>query len=58
MIGLTLILAGAIGNFIDRVRLGYVIDMFQTDFMNFPIFNVAHFSSDRCDLRIDLYYFR
>lgn len=41
MIGLTLILAGAIGNFIDRVRLGYVIDMFQTDFVNFPIFNVA-----------------
>jgi len=44
MIGLTLILAGAIGNFIDRVRLGYVIDMFQTDFMNFPIFNVADIS--------------
>lgn len=44
MIGLTLILAGAIGNFIDRVRLAYVIDMFQTDFMNFPIFNVADIS--------------
>ncbi|BAO06890.1 signal peptidase II [Enterococcus mundtii] len=44
MIGLTLILAGAIGNFIDRVRLGYVIDMFQTDFVNFPIFNVADIS--------------
>lgn len=41
MVGLSLILAGAIGNFIDRVRLGYVVDMFQTDFMNFPIFNVA-----------------
>ena len=41
MIGLSLILAGAIGNFIDRLRLGYVVDMFQTDFMNFPIFNVA-----------------
>ena len=35
------VLAGAIGNFIDRVRLGYVVDMLQTDFMNFPIFNVA-----------------
>ncbi|MBO0461733.1 signal peptidase II [Enterococcus sp. DIV1298c] len=44
MVGLTLILAGAIGNFIDRVRLGYVVDMFQTDFMNFPIFNVADVS--------------
>ena len=34
-------LSSAIGNFIDRVRLGYVVDMLQTDFMNFPIFNVA-----------------
>ncbi len=40
-IGLSLILAGAIGNFIDRIRLGYVVDMFQTEFMNFPIFNIA-----------------
>ncbi|WP_438736587.1 signal peptidase II [Enterococcus sp. DIV1444a] len=40
-VGLSFVLAGAIGNFIDRVRLGYVVDMFQTDFMNFPIFNVA-----------------
>lgn len=44
MTGLALILAGAIGNFIDRVRLGYVVDMFQIDFMNFPIFNVADIS--------------
>ena len=43
-IGLALVLAGAIGNFIDRVRLNYVVDMFQTDFMNFPIFNVADMS--------------
>ncbi|NSP76245.1 signal peptidase II [Enterococcus faecalis] len=40
-VGLSFVLAGAIGNFIDRVRLGYVADMLQTDFMNFPIFNVA-----------------
>ncbi|MFP8864672.1 signal peptidase II [Enterococcus faecalis] len=40
-VGLSFVLAGAIGNFIDRVRLGYVVDMLQTDFMNFPIFNVA-----------------
>lgn len=39
--GLTFIIAGALGNFIDRMRLGYVVDMFQTDFVNFPIFNVA-----------------
>lgn len=36
-----LILAGALGNFIDRLRLGYVVDMFRLDFMQFPIFNVA-----------------
>ncbi|HDT8096377.1 TPA: signal peptidase II, partial [Enterococcus faecalis] len=33
-VGLSFVLAGAIGNFIDRVRLGYVVDMLQTDFMN------------------------
>lgn len=40
-IGLTLIISGALGNFIDRVCQGYVVDMFQLDFINFPIFNVA-----------------
>lgn len=39
--GLTLIIAGGLGNFIDRLRLGYVIDMFQTEFIDFAIFNVA-----------------
>ena len=37
----SLLLAGALGNFIDRVRLGYVVDMFQFEFIDFPIFNVA-----------------
>lgn len=37
----SLILAGAIGNFIDRIRLGYVVDMFHFVFMDFPVFNVA-----------------
>ena len=36
-----LILSGGVGNIIDRVRLGYVVDMIQTEFMNFPVFNVA-----------------
>lgn len=40
-IALSLIISGALGNFIDRVHQGYVTDMFQTDFMNFPIFNIA-----------------
>ncbi|MGX7375616.1 signal peptidase II [Carnobacterium maltaromaticum] len=43
-LGLSLILAGALGNFIDRLRLGYVVDMIRLDFMNFPIFNVADMS--------------
>jgi len=29
------------GNLIDRVRLGYVVDMLDTMFMDFPVFNVA-----------------
>lgn len=38
---LTLMIGGTLGNFFDRLRLGYVVDMFTLDFMNFPIFNVA-----------------
>lgn len=38
---LCLIIAGGIGNFIDRMRQGFVVDMFQLDFINFAIFNVA-----------------
>ena len=41
VISLAVVLAGAIGNLIDRARLGYVVDMFETLFMDFPIFNVA-----------------
>lgn len=40
-VGLSLILGGALGNFIDRLHLKYVVDMFQVEFFNFPIFNVA-----------------
>jgi signal peptidase II len=41
--GLALVLGGAIGNLIDRVRLGYVTDFIQVWFGNwaFPSFNVA-----------------
>ena len=41
MICLSVVLAGAVGNLIDRAFLGYVTDMFQTLFMNFAVFNVA-----------------
>ena len=38
---LAIILGGGIGNLIDRMRLGYVVDMLDTMFMDFPVFNVA-----------------
>ena len=41
VIGLTLIIAGGLGNFIDRLSQGFVVDMFHLDFINFAIFNVA-----------------
>ncbi|MDO4432943.1 MAG: signal peptidase II [Aerococcaceae bacterium] len=36
-----LLLGGAVGNLIDRLRWGYVVDMFRLTFIEFPIFNVA-----------------
>ena len=35
------IYAGGIGNMIDRLRLSYVIDMIEVEFMRFAVFNVA-----------------
>lgn len=36
-----LVLAGGMGNLIDRVVFGYVTDMLKTTFIDFPVFNVA-----------------
>jgi signal peptidase II len=33
--------AGGLGNMIDRLRLGYVVDMIEVEFIRFPVFNVA-----------------
>lgn len=38
---MTILLSGIIGNYINRLLDGYVVDMFQTDFINFPVFNFA-----------------
>ena len=38
---ITAIYAGGIGNMIDRFRFGYVVDMIETAFIDFPVFNVA-----------------
>ena len=32
---------GGLGNMIDRLRFGYVVDMIEVEFMNFAVFNVA-----------------
>lgn len=40
-LSLGFILGGAIGNLIDRFFMGYVVDMFETLFIDFAIFNVA-----------------
>ena len=38
---LTAVIGGGVGNLIDRVRLGYVVDMLDCMFIEFPVFNVA-----------------
>lgn len=38
---LSVCISGAIGNFIDRLFYGYVVDMFEPIFIDFAIFNVA-----------------
>lgn len=46
-IGLAMLLGGAIGNFIDRVRWSYVVDFISFRLINryeFPVFNVADIS--------------
>lgn len=40
-IALSMVLGGGIGNMIDRIRFGYVVDFFKTEFMDFAVFNVA-----------------
>ncbi len=40
-IALLFVLAGAIGNIIDRVFRGYVVDFFEFTFFDWPVFNVA-----------------
>ena len=35
------IMAGAVGNCLDRIITGYVVDMIELEFIKFPVFNVA-----------------
>lgn len=43
-----LAMAGAIGNGIDRALYGYVVDMFELEFMRFAVFNVADIAINIC----------
>ncbi|MGI6705355.1 MAG: signal peptidase II [Clostridia bacterium] len=40
-ISLSMVLGGAIGNLIDRIRFGYVIDFLDFRLINYPVFNIA-----------------
>ena len=44
VVGWGLILGGTVGNLIDRVTLGYVIDFIKVDLVNSPVFNIADMS--------------
>jgi signal peptidase II len=41
VLALGLVTAGAVGNLIDRVALGWVTDFFEFGFIEFPVFNIA-----------------
>lgn len=40
-LALSMMFAGALGNAIDRIFRGFVVDFIKTSFINFPVFNVA-----------------
>ena len=39
LLSLTLFSAGALGNALERLQLGHVVDYFKLNFINFPVFN-------------------
>ncbi len=40
-LGFSLLIGGTLGNLLDRLFSGYVVDMFELDLINFPVFNIA-----------------
>ncbi len=40
-LSLIFIISGGLGNFIDRMRQGYVVDMIEPQFIQFAVFNIA-----------------
>ena len=41
LFSMTAVMGGAVGNLIDRIRFGYVVDMIEVEFIRFAVFNVA-----------------
>lgn len=58
VLGCSLIIAGGLGNILDRARLGYVVDMFNFLFINFPVFNVADICIDAGCILALIYFLR
>ena len=56
--GLSLIVAGSIGNGIDRILNGYVIDFIKIKIINFPVFNIADIVINIGVLILIINYFR
>ena len=56
--GLSFILAGTIGNGIDRIFNGYVIDFIKIKFIEFPIFNIADIAINIGVLFLIISYFK
>tara|TARA_Y100001978_G_C23544989_1_gene361653 strand:- start:5 stop:352 length:348 start_codon:yes stop_codon:yes gene_type:complete len=56
--GLSLIVAGSIGNGIDRILNGYVIDFIKFKYIDFPIFNIADIVINIGVLVLIISYFR
>ena len=44
LLSYSFILGGTVGNGLDRITKGYVIDFINLNFINFPVFNVADIS--------------
>ena len=40
-LGFSLLIGGTLGNLLDRLFSGYVVDMLELDLINFPVFNIA-----------------
>jgi len=56
--GLSFVVAGSIGNGIDRILYGYVIDFIKIKFIDFPVFNIADIAINIGIIVMIINYFR